>query len=113
MTEARIGKENIKLDSVKNNLSNIVRSLLEKENIKLDGARNLLMNFAGLRIEGARQKISNMESMLKVLDPQNTLKRGYSITRVNGKALKSVKDLPHGEIMTTILSDGEIKSSPI
>jgi exodeoxyribonuclease VII large subunit len=38
------------------------------------------------------------------------MKRGYSITRVNGKAIKSYSEVRPQDVMDTILADGSIIS---
>lgn len=55
-------------------------------------------------------KLENIENILRVLSPQNTLKRGYSITRINGGAVRSASSLKPGDIITTILPDGSVSS---
>jgi len=44
------------------------------------------------------------------LDPSNILKRGYSITTINGKLVKSNKQLKSNDIINTKLKLGEVKS---
>ncbi len=58
------------------------------------------------------KRISNLEAIFEVLDPEKTLKRGFSLTSVDGKIIKSIKDLdPKKETeITTQLSDGIITS---
>ena len=51
-----------------------------------------------------------LESKVKMLDPQNILRRGYSITLHQGKIVKSTKSLKDGNEIETILSDGRVKS---
>lgn len=51
-------------------------------------------------------KMRNMENMLRVLSPENTLKRGYSITRVDGKAVYDAAALKPGDIIETIYRNG-------
>lgn len=55
-------------------------------------------------------KLKNIESMLRVLSPQNTINRGYSVTRLNGKAVREIGELKAGDILETQLSDGRVKS---
>jgi exodeoxyribonuclease VII large subunit len=50
---------------------------------------------------------------LRLVDPRNVLKRGYSITSVNGSALKDTQKLSADDIIETILYNGEIKSRVI
>ena len=54
--------------------------------------------------------ITRAENSLKILDPQNTLKRGFSITTHNGKALHSTDTLKPGDRITTRLEHGYIES---
>lgn len=55
-------------------------------------------------------KLKNLENMIRVLSPQNTINRGYSLTMLNGKAVRSVTALKEGDVLETRLSDGTISS---
>lgn len=55
-------------------------------------------------------KLKNLENMIRVLSPQNTINRGYSLTMLNGKAVRSVTALKEGDMLETRLSDGTISS---
>lgn len=58
------------------------------------------------------KKLSNLEALFEVLDPEKTLQRGFSITSVDGKIIKSIKDLDSKKEIeiNTQLTDGIIKS---
>jgi exodeoxyribonuclease VII large subunit len=51
-----------------------------------------------------------VEKHVGILDPVNILKRGFSITLHNGKAVKNKDEVKDGETITTILADGIIES---
>lgn len=110
LTQGKVSSENIKIEGLKNVLSGSIASRLSKENIKIENMIHMLANVTDKQIELSKNKISNLESLCKVLDPLNTMKRGYSITRLNGKAVNSVKNLNKGDKLTTTLPDGEIHS---
>ncbi|MEI7725843.1 MAG: exodeoxyribonuclease VII large subunit [Bacteroidota bacterium] len=55
--------------------------------------------------------ITSVERNVELLNPLNVLKRGYSITLVDGKALKKVGEVEEGSLLTTILADGKIIST--
>lgn len=55
-------------------------------------------------------RLKNLENMIRLLSPQNTLKRGYSITLINGKAVRGIKAINPGDMITTRLADGILKS---
>lgn len=110
LIQGRVQRERTKLEGIKTVLSNLAITRSGKENIKIDGIVNLLKNLSQNRIGEAKNKILSMDSMIKVLDPKNTLRRGYSITRVNGKAVKTKESLSEGDILITTLEDGEVRS---
>ena len=57
-------------------------------------------------------RIDNYESRVRLLDPKNVLARGWSITRgADGKIVRNVSDVATGEILTTVLHDGNVTST--
>lgn len=58
-------------------------------------------------------RLKNIESMLRVLRPENTIRRGYSITRINGKAVRSAGELKEGDTVETSFVDGEVASTVV
>jgi exodeoxyribonuclease VII large subunit len=46
-------------------------------------------------------------------DPEHVLRLGYSITRINGKAVTDASSLNPGDIVTTTLANGEVMSQVI
>lgn len=55
----------------------------------------------------------NLLNKVEVLNPITTIKRGYSIVRINDKAITSIKNIKKGDIVTSQLRDGNIKSEVI
>jgi exodeoxyribonuclease VII large subunit len=54
--------------------------------------------------------LNNIEKNISNMDPENVLKRGYTITRLNGKALTSILQVKEGDMIDTTLLDGNIIS---
>lgn len=113
LTSGRISNERFKINGIINNIGSISSTLKEKRQLKLNNIESFLINMANVRIQQNQQKIENFISLLKVLDPKNTLKRGYSITRVGDKTVKKIEDLKPGDILVTTLSNGDISSKMI
>ncbi len=61
-------------------------------------------------IDRAAQRLDAKEQLVKALSPQSVLSRGYSITRVDGRALRNPAEAPPGAEIETILAEGVIKS---
>jgi exodeoxyribonuclease VII large subunit len=62
-------------------------------------------------IKRERTQAENIEKVISVVHPVNVLKRGYSITRANGKALISASDVKEGDELETVLANGSILSA--
>lgn len=50
------------------------------------------------------------EKTNNLLNPDNILKKGYSITYHNGKVLKDAKDLKSGDEISTRFDQGTVES---
>lgn len=61
-------------------------------------------------LKSIRSTINNYKSNINILDPINTLQRGFSITRIWGKTIKNIQKVKKGQNMLTTVSDGEIES---
>ena len=55
-------------------------------------------------------EVKNIIDKLNLLNPLNILSRGYSVTFLNDKALKSVKKVKLNDILDVKLSDGSLKT---
>ncbi len=71
------------------------------QSMKQAGEQRILRE--NLMLDSLREKIA-------ILSPQNTLKRGYSLTIKNNKIVTRVDDIVAGDEITTKLANGEIKS---
>jgi exodeoxyribonuclease VII large subunit len=56
------------------------------------------------------ERINLNEKAIRLLDPENILKRGYSISYSNGKLIKSVRQLQIDDELETLFSDGKSNS---
>ena len=61
-------------------------------------------------LEAHRHRLELLGQRVASLDPQLLLKRGYSITLLNGKAVRNAAALQSGDEIETRLSEGTIKS---
>lgn len=56
-------------------------------------------------------ELDNVEKNVVNMSPENVLRRGYSITLLNGKAVKRVQQVARGTALKTVVLDGEITST--
>lgn len=71
---------------------------------KLSSRAKLYLKTEVLELENIKKNIENMS-------PEKVLKRGYSITLLNGKAVKSIKELNNKDLLETLFLDGKVQSS--
>ena len=63
--------------------------------------------------EENRRRLDLAETTMRLADPRKVLERGYSITRLNGKALKEIGELQPGDLLETEVAQGKIKSKVV
>ncbi|HEX5744055.1 MAG TPA: exodeoxyribonuclease VII large subunit [Candidatus Saccharimonadales bacterium] len=61
-------------------------------------------------LDRARSELEARRGLLRALDPEAILRRGYSITRHGGKTLRTIKRLPTGAIVEIQLADGRFRA---
>ena len=105
--------ENVRLERLAQKLPSLfavlkVRNEQMLENIwnrSVTGVRNMLTN--------KNHKLELLEKSIAAADPALILKRGFSLTRHNGRVVTSASDLKPGDRLTTVLADGSIESEII
>ena len=83
------------------------RFLVEQH--RLDVYPRLMLRIRSI-MDKETHKIDLMERILKSASPEQLLKRGYSITFSNGKAIKDVSKLKSGDEVETVLATGKFRS---
>jgi exodeoxyribonuclease VII large subunit len=108
-----------KLDGYKRNLAHVTRALqarspareiMVRRNRFTDLHRRLVASPARL-LENARHRFERIEGILRVLGPDATLRRGYSITmNERGKIVRTIAAVRPKMKIRTRVSDGEFSS---
>ena len=91
-------------------LNNSSRLRLEKTRQKLLIIESTLLPQARNMIQLQRHRLKLLEEQLKLNDPQNLLKKGFSITMVDGKIVKDVSRLHEGQCVLTQVEKGYFTS---
>lgn len=99
-----------KLDNMLEKLGSIMNYKLEREKSKLNNLSKMISPNMLNRLDKEKIKLENIETKLNLLNPENILKKGYSLTLVEGKIVKSINSVKKGSIIDTKFSDGIIKS---
>ncbi|MCI7016487.1 MAG: exodeoxyribonuclease VII large subunit [Prevotella sp.] len=82
-----------------------------KQENKLETLNQRIASAVQRLIDRRRHALDILEQRTKSLDPTLLLQRGYTITLINGHALRSPSAVKPGDIIVTRLADGTVKST--
>jgi len=103
--------QNHLLAQSRNRLNFIFRGQILKNKNLLNQYQHLIKIQATEQIRAEKKNLISIQEKLRLVDPQNILKRGYSLTMLNGKVVKSVNQLVEGDLLETRLGDGTLEST--
>lgn len=105
------------MDRAKGRLGNAAVSLagvgsrrISPEFMRLDQTLKAFSTAAANLISRRRDALAAKEALLAALSPEATLRRGFSITLHDGRAVRRAEDLPVGARITTRVAVGEFTS---
>jgi exodeoxyribonuclease VII large subunit len=118
MELTRIGREKTFRSGVitANLLSGLYSSVrtFSKARIKaIEASRENLIAFTLNSLSNLSNRLSGFDKTLNILNPENVLRRGYTITSLNGKILKSSIQLKRDDIIDTRFTDGAVASKVV
>ena len=99
------------------NLANFRFSIIQSGKTLLDIKRNELQHLNISLISKSNKvlvtnkfRISSLSDKVRLLEPHNVLKRGYSITLFKGNAVRNTEELEVGDEIETLTIEGKMKS---
>lgn len=97
--------EGLRLDSLSNRFIYASNNFITNNKNRLSMLH--LRLFGGYKAFVTKQQslLDSLNQAIRLLSPENVLRRGYSITTYKGKAIKQPSDLRDGAEITTILKD--------
>lgn len=110
MTKNKILSANRTIDALARDVQHNAIGKISSAQTYLKTMSDALANAAPKAIVNQDKRLKALENIVEALSPQKTLRRGFSLTKVNGKTVKSVDQLADNDVITTYLADGEITS---
>lgn len=111
-THGRIERELLQLHRMLNQVRGTHISLGQQLNrLTLIGDRIKMLTTQ--RVQNDQQKLSYIEKTIQMAQPDNLLKRGFSITRLNGHAVRSASEVPQGAELQIQTADGIITATSV
>jgi exodeoxyribonuclease VII large subunit len=110
ITESRFHTEDKRLHTAIHRLINGTNRAVASGSNRIDIDRNKLGSSVKSLLQAQADRIKYFEQDIRLLDPVNVLKRGYSITYLDNKAITRVSELSEWDIIQTKLYKGSIRS---
>jgi exodeoxyribonuclease VII large subunit len=101
------------IDRKRRILKRVAGEMLLKENSNLDHIQITWTNETKSFLQKEQERIHLNENTVRLLNPENVLKRGFTLTLKNGKIVKSVTEVDVDETIETRFTDGKVKSKII
>ena len=94
-------------------LVSAVKSLSSGKEMELEKSRQAVISFTLSSLKRNIVRLEGLENTLKILNPENVLLRGYTITSLNGRILKKSDEVTIDDLIDTQFSDGKVRSRVI
>ena len=103
-----------KLSNTIDKLNNFITNYLDNKTIRLNNIKTSYILKSPSKIyENKQNKYNHLIEKLEVLNPLNTLKRGYSITKKDNKVLTNINNVKKDDEINISINNGEINAKVI
>ena len=99
-------RQETRLDRQMQALTAMIQSRIDRERMRIATLTSRLSPLAARLLEAHRHRLQLLEQRSQALDPALLLRRGYSITLLNGHALRDAADALPGDVIETRLDKG-------
>jgi exodeoxyribonuclease VII large subunit len=96
-----LGRNNEVINGTMNELRMSGLRLIKNQQLELGRANEILSLGSKRVIEKSQKELDNIQGMVRLLDPKNVLKRGFSISTFKGKTIKPEMKIKVGDTIET------------
>ena len=103
----------LKTTQLENKRNSIINNLrITEKNIQTSNNQTItnIINLLKTRILEKTYTLDSVKMKIDLNSPKQILKKGYTFTKINGKAAKSVSEIHEGQEITTFFYDGQVSS---
>ncbi|MDH6355528.1 exodeoxyribonuclease VII large subunit [Dysgonomonas sp. PH5-45] len=106
----RLHEEEMRINATLAHLSYKYKETMQRQSADITKLSVLLKNTVNSSLSEEKHFLEMKEQHLRLISPQNILKKGYTLTLRSGKIVKYAGDLDIGDGITTLFADGRIES---
>ena len=100
-----------RLDALHERMRSSANRILTAERVKVDRLRSAVIPAVSRKLTAENHRLELLSQRTEAADPARLLKRGYSITLHNGRAVRSASELKDGDLIETRLGTGNVVST--
>ena len=97
-------------DSLQSRMDSRTLLLLDRQKNRLERLSGEMQQKTLRILTDHRRRLELAATTVKYVDPRKVLERGYSITRLDGKAVKDAESLKEGDVVETEMAKGKMRS---
>ena len=109
--QQRMDAEQQRLNGLLGRLPMTTALYLQGEKMRLQASLQAMFSSAQMLIKEQQHRLDVCNAALEAASPGRILSLGYSITRVNGRVVRSIDDVVPGDEVTTEVAGGEFTST--
>ena len=103
-----------KLSNTIEKLNNYIVNYLDNKSTRLNNIKtSYILTNPNKIYENKQNKYNHLLEKLEVLNPLNTLKRGYSITKIDNKVVTNINNVKKDDLLNISIKNGEINAKVI
>ena len=103
-----------KLSNTIDKLNNYIVNYLDNKTIRLNNIKtSFILSNPSKIYENKQNKYNHLIEKLEVLNPLNTLKRGYSITKIDNKVVTDIKSIKKDDLINISIKNGNIDAKVV
>ncbi len=110
LIRSRISRESLALHTLSFRLASGVKHTVDGQKRSLAEYQQSLRRALDVRLRNEKLKLDMFAQTVELSSPEAILRRGYSITLKNGKAVTSAQELSDGDTLITLFAAGEATS---
>ncbi len=109
----RLNTEGGKLQLAENSIQSAALYFIKNQQNMLDYIEKQVPQYAESAVKFENLKMKNFINIIDLISIEATLKRGFSLTRVNNEYISQLDEIKEGDILETQILDGVFKSKVI
>lgn len=113
LVKQKVMRERLRIRDLVAGVERGVASRIRAEETRLDKGLLRIFSATSGAVRREEMRLEKLDSMVRVLSPENILKRGYSITRIGGRSIRDASVVKPGEVIETQLANGTLLSKTL